>query len=93
MPESSSPVARQERATVHLDPAAGACPACGGEGNYLGRLGARDWYRCRSCGADFSTIDGEHAEAVVPDVVAAPRRAEAVELAVVLAVEAVAPWS
>ena len=82
MPVFSSPVVRQERATVHLDldASAGACPACGGEGNYLGRLGSRDWWRCRACGADFSTIDGGEAE--VP-----------AELAVVLAVEAVQPWA
>jgi len=30
------------------------CPACpGGWGEYLGRLGSLDWYRCRCCGIDF----------------------------------------
>jgi ribosomal protein L37AE/L43A len=29
------------------------CPACGGEGIGLGRLGATQWFRCRNCGIDF----------------------------------------
>lgn len=29
------------------------CPACGGEPNFMGRMGSTDWYRCRQCGMDF----------------------------------------
>ena len=44
------------------------CPACAGQGLFLGTLGLRDWMRCRACGMEFShqcdtdTIDtmGEH---------------------------------
>lgn len=31
-----------------------ACPACGGDGTKLGALGAREHFRCRDCGIDFS---------------------------------------
>jgi tRNA(Ile2) C34 agmatinyltransferase TiaS len=29
------------------------CPACGGEGGYLGELGIVAWFRCRQCGSEF----------------------------------------
>lgn len=32
------------------------CPACGGEGGLLGTLGTRNHYRCRQCGAEYSSI-------------------------------------
>lgn len=32
------------------------CPICDGEGVPLGELGNREHFRCRACGADFSTI-------------------------------------
>jgi len=38
------------------------CPACSGEGILLGSLGAREHFRCRACGADFSSAP-EHADA------------------------------
>ena len=31
------------------------CPVCGGEGYALGTLGCLDWWRCRHCGAEYST--------------------------------------
>jgi tRNA(Ile2) C34 agmatinyltransferase TiaS len=30
------------------------CSICGGYGVLLGTLGFLDWFRCRSCGMDFS---------------------------------------
>ena len=36
------------------------CPACGGDGGYLGTLGNLDWFRCIYCGAEFKK---EHAHA------------------------------
>ena len=30
------------------------CPACGGDGGYLGTLGVLTWFRCIYCGMDFS---------------------------------------
>lgn len=30
------------------------CPVCGGYATLLGRLGLRFWFRCRSCGYDWS---------------------------------------
>ena len=52
--------------TVELDlnapepaePEVAVCPACGGDGVTLGNLGAREHYRCRQCGIDFSTGGG-----------------------------------
>ncbi len=32
------------------------CPLCGGEGGFLGLMGVLEWWRCRRCGIDFSTI-------------------------------------
>lgn len=30
------------------------CPICGGDGNFLGKLGCSTlWFRCRACGIDF----------------------------------------
>jgi RecJ-like exonuclease len=31
-----------------------SCPACGGTGQMIGKLGSRTHYRCRQCGMDFS---------------------------------------
>jgi tRNA(Ile2) C34 agmatinyltransferase TiaS len=31
------------------------CPMCGGPGGSLGSLGSLAWFRCRNCGADFSS--------------------------------------
>jgi transposase-like protein len=33
-----------------------ACPTCEGTniGNYMGRLGDLEYYRCRYCGADYN---------------------------------------
>ena len=41
------------------DPGYAGCPACGGDGVYLGGLGNRKHYRCRQCGIDFSSEDAE----------------------------------
>lgn len=30
------------------------CPLCGGVLEVLGKLGKKTWYRCRSCGMEFS---------------------------------------
>lgn len=30
------------------------CPACGGQANYMGKLGNVEWCRCESCGMDVS---------------------------------------
>ena len=32
------------------------CPQCDGEGAFLGLMGILEWWRCRHCGIDFSTI-------------------------------------
>lgn len=47
-----------------LDPNPPQCPQCDGPGFFLGQLGTLEWWRCRNCGIDFSTIgvrgsDGE----------------------------------
>lgn len=31
-----------------------SCPACGGDGGFLGGLGNREHFRCINCGMDFS---------------------------------------
>lgn len=36
-----------------------SCPCCGGEGQYLGSLGALNHLRCRDCGTTFSTSEDE----------------------------------
>ena len=42
------------------DRIASACPMCGAAGaTPLGTLGSLDHYRCRDCGADFSSADQE----------------------------------
>ena len=33
------------------------CPACGGTGSRLGRLGGLVWFRCRYCGMDYNQAD------------------------------------
>lgn len=33
------------------------CPACDGESTALGPLGRRQYFRCRCCGALWSTTD------------------------------------
>jgi tRNA(Ile2) C34 agmatinyltransferase TiaS len=30
------------------------CPMCSGDGVYLGSLGTREFFRCQSCGIEFS---------------------------------------
>lgn len=30
------------------------CPMCQHIGYFLGKLGAKEWWRCRGCGIDFS---------------------------------------
>jgi hypothetical protein len=30
------------------------CPVCSGDGRFLGNLGNRSFFRCQSCGLDFS---------------------------------------
>lgn len=30
------------------------CPVCSGDGGYMGALGNRSWFRCQSCGLEFS---------------------------------------
>jgi hypothetical protein len=42
------------------------CPVCGGEGGLLGILGSRMHYRCRHCGADFSSVEPSAEMAPVP---------------------------
>lgn len=32
------------------------CPACGGDGWYMGGLGDHEHFRCRHCGLPFSLI-------------------------------------
>jgi hypothetical protein len=36
-----------------------SCPACGGEGGYLGQLGSRHHFSCRGCGMQFSHVESE----------------------------------
>ena len=33
------------------------CPACGGDGEYMGSLGALDHLKCRDCGCTFHNDD------------------------------------
>ncbi len=35
------------------------CPACGGEGEFLGQLGSITHLRCRDCGCDFHATEDE----------------------------------
>lgn len=42
-----------------LDETHAACPVCDGPGKELGFLGQRIWYRCESCGMDFSHLTEE----------------------------------
>lgn len=30
------------------------CPICFGDGGFIGILGSRTWFRCQSCGLEFS---------------------------------------
>lgn len=39
-----------------------SCPMCGGPGTALGALGARQYYRCRNCGMDWSEPRVDEAE-------------------------------
>jgi ribosomal protein L37AE/L43A len=32
------------------------CPFCGGVGVFMGELGSLEWWRCRACGMEFSTV-------------------------------------
>lgn len=36
------------------EPQGPTCPVCAGPGVPLGKLGSLDYYRCRSCGSDYS---------------------------------------
>lgn len=47
-------IAEFEEEEDRSDVIAPKCPACGGPGNSLGKLGKRVQYRCRNCGIDFS---------------------------------------
>lgn len=44
------------------------CTRCGGELHYLGSLGTKHWFRCRSCGLDQSPeiedVDAEPEDAI-----------------------------
>jgi hypothetical protein len=55
-PQCGNCVRKQHRAAVGKaeDLTKSDCPACGGSGNSLGALGARQHFRCRDCGMDFS---------------------------------------
>lgn len=35
------------------------CPCCDGPAKILGQLGRATWYRCCSCGAQWSTFERE----------------------------------
>ena len=35
------------------------CPCCTGTPTILGQLGRATWYRCRDCGAQWSTFERE----------------------------------
>jgi hypothetical protein len=30
------------------------CPLCSGTANFLGALNHREWFRCRSCGCEYT---------------------------------------
>ena len=44
--------------TMHMlgdeEESTATCPACGGEGGSMGSLGAKEHFRCKGCGIDFS---------------------------------------
>lgn len=60
MPEALQAAIEVEQQIEHLidqddDEQAYFCPACDGDLVSLGALGRLSWFRCRHCGAQFST--------------------------------------
>jgi len=82
------------------------CVMCGGQGNFLGRLGEVTYYRCRNCGIDFhehengtcsvgeppKEINAPEKALTVADVIAALTKNCKPELAAGISGEDLARW-
>lgn len=65
--EDYDPEANDEHFLEPEDEGSVQCGLCSGQGQHLGDLGARSWYRCRNCGMEFSQPRSDESERWAPD--------------------------